>query len=278
MRCRDTCRHCLTNSSATRLPTVFAQFPEESPRLAHFPPAPGTLRCNPDPPRRPAIVPPGRAFNASRHAYLSRQLHFGPLRIRVAIILSPVERSAAYLLALAPGFPGPGGCPGTAHHKIRLASFIYPYSVCIVSPGGAFLALRVAPLFHELHPLLASAGQTFRRPLSDAHVIVPPPPRRGHRRRRRRRAPSKLTAASLVHPDSFFVVAPRLVLFARRLATLPHQPRAMPRVRRAVVLLSVIRRTRNDLALALLRCLSGNVPRPRGEGRHQNKNTRQIRM
>src|SRR2546430_12984303 len=51
-------------------------------------------------------ISPRRIFHAWRHAYLSRQLHNGPLRIRVAIILSPVERSAAYPLALAPGFPG----------------------------------------------------------------------------------------------------------------------------------------------------------------------------
>jgi hypothetical protein len=85
---------------------------------------------------------------------------------------------------------------------------------------------------------------------------------------------SKLAVASLVHPDSFFVVAPRLALFAQRLASLPDQSRAMPRVRRAVVLLPVIRRTRNDLGLALLRRLPGQCPTAKWEqGCHQNKNT-----
>src|SRR5207253_11418604 len=81
------------------------------------------------------------------------------------------------------------------------------------------------------------------------------------------------TAASLVHPDSRFVVAPRLALFPRRLAALPHQSRAIPRVRRAVVLLPVTRRTRNDLALTLLRYLPGQCPTAKScEGRQQNKN------
>src|SRR3979490_1898996 len=99
--------------------------------------------ATPVPPDPPAIVSPRRTFHAWRRAYLSHQLHLGALRIRVAIILSPVERSAAYLLASDPGFPGAGRVSGYAHHKIRLASFVYPYAASIMPPRGAFLALRV---------------------------------------------------------------------------------------------------------------------------------------
>src|SRR6266550_4826423 len=56
--------------------------------------------------------------------------------------------------------------PRNAHHKIRLASFIHPNSVSIVSPRGAFLALRVAPLSHELH---AVAG--IRRANSSPAIV-----------------------------------------------------------------------------------------------------------
>src|SRR5256885_5883596 len=44
-------------------------------------------------PDTPAIVPPCRTFHTCRRADLSRQLHVGPLRIHVTIILSSVERS-----------------------------------------------------------------------------------------------------------------------------------------------------------------------------------------
>src|ERR1700674_1650472 len=81
-----------------------------------------------------AIESPRRTFHARRRAYLSHQLHLGALRIRVAINLSPVERSAAYPLASDPGFPGAGRVPRYAHHKIRLASFVYPYPASIVPP------------------------------------------------------------------------------------------------------------------------------------------------
>src|SRR5436190_1017296 len=137
-------------------------------------------------PDTPAIVPPCRTFHTWRRADLSRQLHVGPLSIHVAIILSSVERSAAYPLALASGFHEAGRMTRYAHYKIRLASFI--------------------------------------------------------------------------HPDSFLVVAPRPALLARGLAALPHQSRSIPRVRRAVVLLPVIRRTLNDLTVVLLWSLLGQCP------------------
>src|SRR6266436_4224196 len=225
-------------------------------------------------PDAPSIVPPRRTFHAGRHAYLSRQSHFGPLRIRVAIILSPVVRGAAYLLALALGFPGPGRMPRNAHHKIRLASFIYPYSVSVVSPRGAFLALRVAPLSHELHAVTGIRRANFSPAIIRRTRYRPSATLAASITATVTTPQSKLAAASLVHPDSFFVVAPRLVFFACRFAALPHQSRAMPRVRRAVVLLPVIRRARNDLGLALLRCLPGQCPTAKREqGRYQNKNT-----
>src|SRR5580704_8610371 len=211
-------------------------------------------------PHAPAIVPPRRTLFACRRAYLSRQLHLGPLRIHVAIILSTIERSATYPLALALSSPGAGRMPRYAHHKIRLASFIYPDPSSVVSPRGAFLAFRVAPSSHELHPVADVRRANF------SSAIVRRTQYRLSNTLAARITPdfaapqTKLTAAALVHPDSFFVVAPRLALFARRLAALPHQSRAIPRVRRAVVLLPVIGRTRNDLALALLRCLCGRCP------------------
>src|SRR5256885_12608137 len=211
-------------------------------------------------PDTPAIVPPCRTFHTCRRADLSRQFHVGPLRIHITIILSSVERSAAYPLALASGFHEAGRMTRYAHYKIRLASFIYPYPSSIVSPRGAFLALRSTPLSHELHSIAgirranfssAIVRSTRYRP-STIHsagitaVIAAPQ--------------SKLAAASLIHPDSFLVVAPRRALLARGLAALPHQSRSIPRVRRAVVLLPVIRRTRNDLAVALLWSLPGQCP------------------
>src|SRR5882672_865307 len=220
-----------------------------------------------------AIVPPRRTFHAWRRAYLSHQLHLGALRIRFAILLSPVERSAAYPLASDPSFPGAGRVPRYAHHKFRLASFVNPYPASIVSPRGAFLAFRVAPLSRELYPVAGICRANF------SPAII----RRTRYRPRTALAAgiaavfaasqSKLTAAPFVHPDSFFVIAPRLVLFAHRLAALTHQSRAIPRVRRAVVLLPVIRRTRNNLALPLLRPLVGQCPGAEGgEGCHQSKN------
>src|SRR2546429_3291240 len=59
---------------------------------------------------------------------------------------------------------------------------------------------------------------------------------------RRRHTRCSRDWSSDVCSSDLFVVAPRLTLFARRLAALPHQSRAIPRVRLAVMLLTVFGR------------------------------------
>src|SRR5882762_5039513 len=192
----------------------------------------------------------------------------------VPIFLSPIERSPSYFLAIAPVIPGADRVPRYAHQKIRLASFIYPYPASIVSPRGAFLALRVTPLSHELYAVAGICRANFSPDIVRRTCYRPSTALAAGIAAVFAASQSKLPSAYLVHPDSLFVVAPRLLLFARRLADLPHQSRAIPRVRRAIVLFPVIRRTRNDLALALLWRLSGQCPTAKGgEGCHQNKNT-----
>src|SRR6266403_420795 len=99
-----------THSPPVCSPSSRNSSPRNPPCLVRLPPAPGTPRCIPDPPRRPG------------------------------------DRSPTHIARVS--------CP---HEE----------------PSAHFSSLRCLT---SCTPLLVFAGQTFRRPLSDAHVIVPPPP------------------------------------------------------------------------------------------------------
>src|SRR5207249_3969649 len=77
--------------------------------------------------------------------------------------------------ACPPAFTKPAGCPGTPTTK----SASHPLSTHIprVSCPHEEPSLHFAPLrcLTSCTPLLVSAGQTFRRLSSEAHVIVLPP-------------------------------------------------------------------------------------------------------
>src|SRR2546429_9194750 len=91
---------------------------------------------------------------------------------------------------------------------------------------------------------------------------------------RRRHTRCSRDWSSDVCSSDLFVVAPRLTLFARRLAALPHQSRAIPRVRLAVMLLTVFGRTRNRLAPVLLWRLRAPCPTAKEEeGAQETENT-----
>jgi len=158
MRPEDTCRHRLTNSFATCLPTVFAQlFPRNPPRLVASA-APGTPRCNPIHPDARAIVP---HVEPSTHGAMPVCLSAAPWPPAYPrhIILSPVDE-AQYLLALATGVPEPAGCPGTPTTKSAshpLSTHIREYRAP-EEPSLHFASLRCRT---SCTPLLVSAGQTL---------------------------------------------------------------------------------------------------------------------
>jgi len=165
-------------ASPTHLPPLahrLRAIPRESPAPSSFPACTRNSPLQPRSTQTPLRSYPQVSLQCIAPCLSVSSVALWPLRIRVAIILSPVERSAAYLLALAPAFRTRPDAPERPPQNPPRILYLPIFRVYRV-PRRSLPCLRVAPLFHELHPLLASAGQTFRRPLSDAHVIVPPPP------------------------------------------------------------------------------------------------------
>jgi hypothetical protein len=184
---------------------------------------------------------------ASGPASLLHQLHSAPCihltKVLPAVIRSAVQRllrparASRMFQMLRMFWPLVRLC-----HKLRPASVIHPNPAPIEPPGNALLARGVAVLPDQIHI-----------PLRVCLAVVPSAVVR--RAAHNRFAPAVLPRAlklhpevrttSVIHPDSVFVIAPRISLPALRAARLFFQCHACSRIRRAITPPPVIRRAGN---------------------------------
>jgi len=184
---------------------------------------------------------PRIALLASRTAPLLHQLHSAP-RIRLAVISPAVIGSTVKRLRrptrtfrmLRPFV--------RLRHKLRPASMVHPHSAPIETPRDTFVARCFAVLPDQVHiparvRLTIMPPTVFRRA---AHNGLAP-----SILARTFKLHSEIRTASVIHPDSAFVISPRISLLATRPAGLFFQRDPRPRIRRTVSPPSVIRRAGN---------------------------------
>ena len=206
----------------------------------------------------PSLVgPPRISFLARRPTPLLHQLHSAP-HVQRAEIPSPVVRSAIERLrwsALTSRVVRP---LVRLRHKLRPASMVHPDAAPVKAPRDSLLASRIAVLPNQVH--IATRVRL---------AVVPPAiiRRAAHNRFAAAIFPRPLelhpevSPASMIHPDSAFVISPRIPLHASRAAGLLFQRHARSRIRRAIAPPAVIRR-------------AGNLPPAVGIGRAPHRKLR----
>ena len=190
---------------------------------------------------------PRVTFLARRPAPLLHQLHAAP-RIHLAVISPAVVRSAVERLRRPAAVPSRMLRPLVRlSHKLCPAAMVNPDPAFIETPRDAFVARRFAVLPDQIHispcvrlaimpPAIIrrAAHNRFGSPVLPWPLIFHP----------------EISPASVIHPDTTFVVSPRISLLASCPARLLFERHACVRVCRAVPPPSVIRRAGNLAAAA----------------------------
>jgi len=184
---------------------------------------------------------PRIALLASRPAPLLHQLHSAP-RIRLAVISPAIIGSTVKRLRRATRTFWMLRSFVRLRHKLRPATMVHPDSAPIETPRHTFVARCFAVLPDQVHisarvRLTIMPRTVFRRA---AHNRLAP-----SILARTFKLHSEIRTASVIHPDSAFVISPRVSLLATRPAGLFFQRDSRPRIRRAVSPPSVIRRAGN---------------------------------
>jgi len=218
-------------------------------------------------PNSATIRAPAIASGASCIAELAHEAHFAAARVDVAGVLSHVVGVAVKPLLFAVSAVLVimvliriirvcddsivavliAEIPVRTDTEICAASVVYPDTVVVSAPTGAFDARRLTVLRYQAHPasriqcagvpssVLRAARKHLCWPvlliaLVAVLVLVIPAP-----------ADGEIRAASVVYPDTFGVRAPTAAFGARRLAVLPDQLHSAARIHGAGMPSSVVR-------------------------------------